>query len=114
MHSLQALALMQEKRMANVGSLLARIQRSPSSTDWPRSNGTSWVSQRPRALSRPRQIFSVAVSLIGPISLGSLRDRRRRHRGELDGLAGEPRDLVDMPFGQHAGEVLALMGAAAF
>ncbi len=44
MHSLQALALMQEKRMASDGSLLTRIQRMPSSTDWPRSNGTSWVS----------------------------------------------------------------------
>ena len=41
MHSLQALALMQEKRMARLGIAVARIQRSPSSTDWPGSNGTS-------------------------------------------------------------------------
>ena len=40
-HSLQALALMQEKRMARLGSRLALIQRKPSSTDWPGSNGTS-------------------------------------------------------------------------
>ena len=64
MHSLQALALMQEKRMA------ARIavdpdQRSPSSTDWPGSNGTAKVSQWPAARSTPRQIFRIAVSLIG-------------------------------------------------
>ena len=33
MHSLQALALMQENRIARVGSLLMRTQRRPSSTD---------------------------------------------------------------------------------
>src|SRR5262249_38607874 len=113
MHSLQALALIHEKRIASVGSLLTRTQRSPSSTDWPRSNGTSWVSQWPLALSRPRQIFSVAVSLIGWLSLGSLDDRRRRHRGESDGPAGEPCDLVDVPWLEHARKILALMGAAA-
>jgi hypothetical protein len=41
-HSLQALALMQEKRIASVGSRWVRIQRRPSSSDWPGSNGTSW------------------------------------------------------------------------
>src|SRR5258707_10484544 len=68
MHSLQALALMQENRIASEGSLCTRIQRSPSSTDWPRSNGTAWVSQRPSVLLWPRQIFRVAVSVMQSLS----------------------------------------------
>src|SRR5690348_6757896 len=47
LHSLHALALMHEKRMARLGSRCARIQRSPSSTDCPGSNGTSKMSHRP-------------------------------------------------------------------
>src|SRR5271169_258099 len=63
MHSLQALALMQEKRIASDGSLLMRSQRKPSSTDWPSSNGTSKFSHRPASRSVPRQILSVATWL---------------------------------------------------
>ncbi len=38
-----------------------RSQRRPSSTDWPGSNGTSKLSQRPASRAAPRQIFSVAI-----------------------------------------------------
>src|SRR6266481_7364889 len=62
MHSLQALALMQENRIANVGARFARIQRSPSSTDWPGSNGTSWFSNCPACGVSPRQIRNRAVA----------------------------------------------------
>src|SRR5438309_11375728 len=71
MHSLQALALMQENRTASEGSLLTLIQRRPSSTDWPRSNGTAWVSHLPWALSWPRQILRFAVSLMRGLSTPS-------------------------------------------
>src|SRR5262249_60266365 len=66
MHSLHALALMQEKRIASVGSQLARIQRNPSSTDWPLSNGTAKVCHSPPLRSAPRQILSFAVFFIVP------------------------------------------------
>src|SRR5258708_39960802 len=62
MHSLQALALMQENRSANVGSRFARTQRRPSRTDWPGSNGTSWLSNCPAGGASPRQIRNRAVA----------------------------------------------------
>src|SRR6516165_4095550 len=64
MHSLQALALIQEKRIASDGSLWLRSQRRPSSTDWPNSNGTPNVSQRAAPASLPRLIFKVATLLM--------------------------------------------------
>ena len=109
MHSLQALALMQEKRMARVGSWFALIQRSPSSTDCPGSNGTSWCSQRPAPALSPRQILSCAMSLMRGRSdaVGAAAGVERNHR------LCQPCHLVDAPFRQHAGEILALVRAAA-
>src|SRR3984957_4057044 len=46
MHSLQALALMQEKRKASEGSWSRRTMRKPSSTDCPCSNSIAKVSTR--------------------------------------------------------------------
>src|SRR5215831_7273880 len=65
MHSLQALVLMQENRIANVGSWFARIQRRPSRTDWPGSNGTSWLSNCPAGVLSPRHTRSRTVALSG-------------------------------------------------
>src|SRR5215469_8756083 len=107
MHSLQALALMQEKRIANVGSRWTRIQRSPSSTDWPGSNGTSWISQRPEALSRPRQILSLACPIIALLSPVHGRFR------QLDNSVAEPNNLIAAPFCDHAGKILTLVRAPA-
>src|SRR5262249_44764170 len=72
-HSLQALALIQEKRIASVGSRWIRIHRRPSSTDWRGSNGTEWACQLPAFASVPRQIRSVAHSVMARLS--------RRHAG---------------------------------
>src|SRR6516165_8897361 len=106
MHSLQALALMQENRIASVGSLLMRSQRSPSSTDCPGSNGTSKVSQRAGSPSLPRRIFSVATVLT--------RHRLGWWAGESQRAFGEPHALMAPPGRQHLREIFALMGAAAF
>src|SRR5215472_7618984 len=64
MHSLQALALMQENRIAKVGSLLMRSQRKASSTDCPGSNGTSKLCQRGGSPWLPRRIFSLATAVM--------------------------------------------------
>src|SRR5438477_2069631 len=90
MHSLHALALMQEKRMARLGSRWMRIQRKPSSTLWPASKGTSKVSTRPGEL---RLIFSLAIK---PHAIAR----------EADRLASEPGVA-------RRGEVFALVSAAA-
>src|SRR5262249_892263 len=123
MHSLQALALMQEKRMASVGSALTRIQRSPSSTDWPASNATSYLTHCPPCRSRPRQIFSFAVAVIARLASQwrSLRGRERcgwlRCSGlcrEIETTVAPAHRLIDLPAVEHGGKVFALVRAAAF
>src|SRR5438105_1057387 len=89
MHSLQALALIQEKRIAKLGSRCTRIQRRPSSTVWPASNGTS-----KRSYLLPRRIFS---SVFKPDSIGA-----------------EPQQLMALPGIARLGKILSLMRAAAF
>ncbi len=100
---------MQEYRIASVGSLRERIQRSPSRTDWPGSNGTSWVSKRPASRCAPRQTRSVANSAHAAVSAAvgiAACDICRPW------LSSRTR-LVDGPFLEHSGMVLALVCAAA-
>src|SRR5688572_18091247 len=93
MHSLHALALMHEKRMARLGSRCTRIQRRPSSTVWPASNGTSYCAKRPVSPAAPRQILSLACN--------------------VDLLAGKANRLVLLPRFARLAEIVALMRAAA-
>src|SRR5690242_19548935 len=94
MHSLHALALMQEKRMARLGSRWMRIQRRPSSTVWPGSKGTSYSAKRPGSPAAPRRILSLAC--------------------KVQPLPGQPERLVLLPRLAALGEIVALMRAAAF
>src|SRR5688572_24514250 len=93
MHSLQAFALMHEKRIARLGSRCTRIQRSASRTVWPGSNGTSWCSKRPCAPGTPRQILSLAC--------------------KPQALRGEAQPLVPLPVRLGLAAILALMRATA-
>src|SRR5207302_9093264 len=89
MHSLQALGLMDEKRMARRGSRCTRIQRRPSSTVCPASNGTSNRSYLP-----PRRMFSLA--------------------SKSDSIGAELQQLMALPDLARLGEIFSLMRAAAF
>src|SRR3954469_1014006 len=88
MHSLQALALMQEKRIARLGSRCTRIQRKPSSTVCPASKGTSNCSYLP-----PRRTFSLAS---------------KRYS-----IAPELEPLMALPRIARLGKILALVRATA-
>src|SRR3989442_12721403 len=88
MHSLHAFALMHEKRMASAGSRFTRIQRRPSSTVWPGSNGTSNSSKRPGLPGLPRQTRNLAVFILN--------------------------DLMRLPIRRSLRIVFALVRAAAF
>src|SRR5262249_11874292 len=93
MHSLQALALMQENRIASVGSLLMRSQRSPSSTDCPGSNGTSKLCQRGGVLRLPRLILSLATAVTTPAPRPA-RQRAAARRPQAARVDGVPRPPV--------------------
>src|ERR1051326_6424341 len=93
MHSLHALALMHEKRIARLGSRWTRSQRSASSTVWPGSKGTSCRSKRPATPGVPRRILSLAFK---PHSVG-----------------GESERLVLLPALARLGKILALVRPAA-
>src|SRR3954462_1469020 len=88
MHSLHALALMHEKRMARLGSRWTRIQRRASSTVCPGSNGTSWCSKRLGSPAAPRRIFSLACN--------------------VQPFCGEAHRLVLLPRFARLGAILAL------
>src|SRR5262249_1454152 len=63
---------------------------------------------QPASQARARPAIVRSRSLRRRQSLG------RRRREEVDAAVTQARHLVDAPFGQHAGEILALVRATAF
>src|ERR1041384_2456627 len=93
MHSLHALALMHEKRIARLGSRWTRSRRGGWAPVWPAARGPWGRRKRPAPPGVPRGILSLAFK---PHSVG-----------------GESERLVLLPALARLGKILALVRPAA-